>query len=188
MPPLLALCHLLTKPKGAEPCEGVLSPWGQAESPGFGISLPGRGPHAGLVRLTWAGLWPWVALWQGLWLGEQTGPLLSSVAPSLLSRWSPGGWGGGLTGLHITSAIMGMCLAASPCATGLAAPGSQKNQDLARIWAVLCEHWPRTALACPPLARGQSKHILTQCLCPHPTGPLPEPVANGDMEKVRASS
>lgn len=98
MPPLLALCHLLTKPKGAEPCEGVLSPWGQAESPGFGISLPGRGPHAGLVRLTWAGLWPWVALWQGLWLGEQTGPLLSSVAPSLLSRWSPGGWGGGLTG------------------------------------------------------------------------------------------
>lgn len=82
MPPLLALCHLLTKLKGAEPWEVVLSPWGQAESPGFGISLPGQGSHAGLVGLMWAGLWPSVALWQGLWLGEQTGiscPLLSSA-------------------------------------------------------------------------------------------------------------
>lgn len=58
MPPLLALCHLLTKSKGAEPWEVFLSPWDQAESPGFDISLPARGPSAGLVGLTWAGLWP----------------------------------------------------------------------------------------------------------------------------------
>lgn len=98
MPPLLALCHLLIKPKGAEPWEVVFALWGQAESPGFGVSLPGQGPHAGLVGLTWAGLWPSVALWQGLWLGEQTGiscPLLSSavmVVPRRMGRgshWAP---------------------------------------------------------------------------------------------------
>lgn len=98
MPPLLALCHLLTTPKGAEPWEVVLSPWGHAESAGFGMSLPGQGPHAGLVGLTWAGLWPLVALWQSLWLGEQTGiscPLLCSavrVVPRRMGRgshWAP---------------------------------------------------------------------------------------------------
>lgn len=103
----------------------------------------GRGPHARAVRLMWA-------LWEGRFMalgctlagfmvwGVSRQQLFfallhslgSALAPSLLSRWSLGGWGGGVSlgsVLGLSSWGCSRCPAASPHAVGLSARGGLKK-------------------------------------------------------------